>query len=131
ERYYAQYRENREKADVNLLRRIQPYEVGTLLRRRHRIPAEGINGVCLTTCVGSAMAIGAACDAIALGEGEVAIAGGSEALCRVVLSGFHSLKVVAAEGCRPFDKDRPGITVGEGAGVVVLESMEHAKLRGA
>jgi 3-oxoacyl-(acyl-carrier-protein) synthase len=130
ERYYAQYREDRENADVDLMRRLQPYEVGTLLQRRHRVRAEGINHVCLTTCVGSAMAIGAACDAIALGECEMAIAGGSEALCRVVLSGFHSLRVVSPEGCRPFDKDRPGITVGEGAGIVVLESVEHARRRG-
>jgi 3-oxoacyl-(acyl-carrier-protein) synthase len=77
------------------------------------------------------MAIASACDAILLGECEVAIAGGSEALCRVVLSGFHSLKVVAADGCRPFDKNRPGITGGEGAGMLVLESAEHARARGA
>ena len=130
ERYYEQYRKNRETADVELMRRLQPFEIEALLRRRHGIGAPGLNQMCLTTCVGSAMAIGAACDAIALGECGMAIAGGSEALCRVVLSGFHSLKVVAAEGCRPFDKDRPGITVGEGAGVLVLESVEHARRRG-
>jgi 3-oxoacyl-(acyl-carrier-protein) synthase len=77
------------------------------------------------------MAIGAAMDAINLGECDVALAGGSEALCRVVLSGFHSLKVVAEEGCRPFDKKRPGITVGEGAGMLVLERAGHARQRGA
>ena len=131
ERYYAQYRENPDAADVDLMRRLRPHEIGALLRRRHHIRAEGLNHVCLTTCVGSAMAIGSACDAIALGECEMAIAGGSEALCRVVLSGFHALKVVSPEGCRPFDKDRPGMTVGEGAGIVVLESVEHAKQRGA
>ncbi len=130
ERYYEQYRTNTQTADVDLMRRLQPFEIGALLRRRHGIGAPGLNQMCLTTCVGSAMSIGAACDAIALGECAMAIAGGSEALCRVVLSGFHALKVVAADGCRPFDKDRPGITVGEGAGVLVLESVDHAAKRG-
>jgi nodulation protein E len=131
EQFYEQYRMDRESAEVKLMRRLQPYGMEELLRRRHNVGIAGMDQVCLTTCVGSAMAIASACDAIALGECEVAIAGGSEALCRVVLSGFHSLKVVAAEGCRPFDKNRPGITVGEGAGMLVLESVEHARLRGA
>ncbi len=129
EKFYAQYREDREGADVGLMRRLMPYEVLPLLARRHGL--EGPRQVCLSTCVGSAMAIGAACDAIELGECEMALAGGAEALCRVVLSGFHALKVAAAEGCRPFDKNRPGMTVGEGAAVLVLESVEHAKRRGA
>ena len=144
ERFYAQYRVDREAAEVDLMRRIEPYEVGELIARRHRIGGggtgrgrwgegtdSGLNQVCMTTCVGSAMAIGNAADAIMLGECDVAIAGGAEAMCRVVLSGFHALKVVAAEGCRPFDKDRPGMTVGEGSGVLILESVEHARARGA
>ncbi|HVX84737.1 MAG TPA: beta-ketoacyl-[acyl-carrier-protein] synthase family protein [Phycisphaerae bacterium] len=132
ERFAAQYRENPDSADVNLMRRLQPYEVGELLARRHRIArSAALREVCLTTCVGSAMAIGAAADAIALGECEIALAGGSEALCRVVLSGFHSLKVTAPDGCRPFDAHRPGMTVGEGAGILVLEHPEHARARKA
>ena len=144
EQFYAQYRVDREAADIDLMRRIEPYEVGELIARRHGIGrvdagrgrwAEGtdsaLNQVCMTTCVGSAMAIGNAADAIMLGECDVAIAGGAEAMCRVVLSGFHALKVVSAEGCRPFDKNRPGITVGEGSGVLILESVEHARRRGA
>jgi 3-oxoacyl-(acyl-carrier-protein) synthase len=131
ERFYAQYREDKDSADVELMRRLQPAEVEHLLWRRHGIGASGLRNVCLSTCVGSAAAIGAAMDAINLGECDVAMAGGSEALCRVVLSGFHSLKVVAAGGCRPFDKDRPGMTVGEGAGILILESVAHARARGA
>ncbi len=131
EKYYEQYRRNPETADLSLMKRLEPFGIERLLSRRHGVGAVGMNQVCLSTCVGSAMAIGAACDAIALGECEMAITGGSEALCRVVLSGFHALKVVAPEGCRPFDMNRPGITVGEGAGILVLESLEHAKRRGA
>jgi 3-oxoacyl-(acyl-carrier-protein) synthase len=132
ERFYAAYREGPAMADANLMRRIQSAETEVLLSRRHGFGAHvGLRNLCLSTCVGSAVAIGAAMDAINLGECDVALAGGSEALCRVVLSGFHSLKVVAAEGCRPFDRNRPGITVGEGAAVLVIESVEHARRRGA
>lgn len=130
ERFYAEYRVDRDSANVDLMRRLQPYEVAALLARRHRIsnsPAQ----LCLTTCVGSALAIANAADAIAQGECDLAIAGGAEALCRVVLSGFNALKVAAAEGCRPFDKDRPGMTVGEGSGILILESEAHAAARGA
>jgi 3-oxoacyl-(acyl-carrier-protein) synthase len=131
ELFFAQYRRDREAADVNLMRRLQPYETLALVARRHAPDGVLPPQVCLTTCVGSSLAIAAAADALAQGACEVAIAGGSEALCRVVLSGFNALKVVAAEGCRPFDKDRPGITVGEGAAVVILERVEHARRRGA
>jgi 3-oxoacyl-(acyl-carrier-protein) synthase len=128
ERFYAQYRLIRDSADPDLMRRLMAYEVLPLLARRHQLT--GLREVCLTTCVGSAMAIGAACDYIHAGRGEMALAGGAETLCRVVLSGFHALKVVAPEGCRPFDRDRPGITVGEGAAMLVLESVAHARRRG-
>jgi 3-oxoacyl-[acyl-carrier-protein] synthase II len=131
ERFYAQYRVARDAADTRLMRRMMPYEVGTFIARRHRVTVEaGLQQVCLTTCVGSAMAIANAVDAISQGECEVAIAGGAEAICRVVLSGFNALKVAAAEGCRPFDEDRPGMTVGEGSGVLILESAEHVRRRG-
>jgi 3-oxoacyl-(acyl-carrier-protein) synthase len=130
--FYAQYRADPQGADRDLMRRLQPHEVGELLGRRHGVGyGPGLRQVCLSTCVGSAMAIGTACDAILLGECDTAIAGGSEAMCRVVLSGFHSLKVTAAEGCRPFDRNRPGMTVGEGAGMLVLESVVSARKRGA
>jgi 3-oxoacyl-(acyl-carrier-protein) synthase len=132
ERFYASYREDPDHADTALMRRIPPAETEVLLARRHRFGADvTLRNLCLSTCVGSAVAIGAAMDAINLGECDLALVGGSEALCRVVLSGFHALKVVAPEGCRPFDRNRPGITVGEGAGVLVLESPDHARRRGA
>ncbi len=128
EQFYEQYRADPEKADLNLLRHQQPFEVLSLLARRHRL--SGPRQMCLTTCVGSALAIGAAADWIRRGEGTIALAGGTEALCRVLLGGFASLKVAAADGCRPYDRDRPGITVGEGAAVLVLESVTHARQRG-
>ncbi len=129
EQFYRQYRQNPQIADSRLMRRIQSYEVLTFIARRHRLTGPRI--LFLSTCVGSAMAIGAACDAIRLGRVDIALAGGAEALCRLLLSGFNSLRLVAPNGCQPFDAHRPGITVGEGAALLVLESAAHAKARGA
>ena len=128
ERYYQQYRVNADAADVNLMRRMQPYEVLSLLSRRHRFAGPGYMN--LTTCVGSAMAIGAACDAIHAGRCELALAGGTEALCQLLISGFNSLRLVSPDGCRPFDRNRPGITVGEGSAMLMLESVQSARRRG-
>ncbi|NNM88811.1 MAG: beta-ketoacyl-[acyl-carrier-protein] synthase family protein [Phycisphaerae bacterium] len=129
EQFHRQYRENPERTDTRLMRRIQPYEVLAFIARRHRLTGPRI--LFLSTCVGSAMAIGAACDAIGLGRVQMALAGGTEALCRLLLSGFNSLRLVAPNGCQPFDAQRRGITVGEGAALLVLESPAHAKARGA
>ena len=128
ERYYQQYRVNADAADINLMRRMQPYEVLSLLSRRHRFAGPGYMN--LTTCVGSAMAIGAACDAIRSGRCELAVAGGTEALCQLLISGFNSLRLVSPDGCRPFDRNRPGITVGEGSAMLMLESIHSARRRG-
>ncbi len=128
ERYYQQYRVNADAADINLMRRMQPYEVLSLLSRRHRFAGPGYMN--LTTCVGSAMAIGAACDAIRAGRCELAVAGGTEALCQLLISGFNSLRLVSPDGCRPFDLNRPGITVGEGSAMLMLESIHSARRRG-
>ena len=129
EQFHRQYRKDPEMTDTRLMRRIQPYEVLAFIARRHRLTGPRI--LFLSTCVGSAMAIGAACDAIRLGRVEMALAGGTEALCRLLLSGFNSLRLVAPNGCQPFDTQRAGITVGEGAALLVLESVEHAQARGA
>jgi 3-oxoacyl-[acyl-carrier-protein] synthase II len=62
---------------------------------------------------------------------DVAIAGGSDALCRLTYSGFNVLQAVDAAPCTPFDADRKGITLGEGAAYLVLERWEDALARGA
>ncbi len=127
--FYTAYRINPQTADSGLLRRIQPYEAAELVRRRHHICGQVYTN--LTTCVGSAIAVGAAMDAIRLGRISMALAGGAEALCRLIISGFGSLKLVAPGGCRPFDRDRNGISIGEAAAFLVLESAAHAAARGA
>jgi len=84
-----------------------------------------------SACASGGLAIGAALDALRLGEVEVAIAGGSDSLCRLTYAGFNSLRAVDEAPCRPFRPDRAGLSLGEGAGVLVLERLSHAEERGA
>jgi nodulation protein E len=95
----------------------------------------GINGpvfaVC-SACSSAAHAIIQAHIMIQSGLVDVAIAGGSEApLSLVLIKSFEGLRALSKDTCRPFSEDRSGLVLGEGAGVVVLESLEHAKKRGA
>lgn len=84
-----------------------------------------------TACSSSATAIGYALDAIRSGEVDVALVGGSESLSEVTFGGFNSLRAVDAEYCRPFDLDRKGLSLGEGAAILVVEEAEHSLKRGA
>lgn len=83
-----------------------------------------------TACSSSANAIGIALDLVRDGDVEIAVAGGSDALCRLTVAGFNSLGVVAADQPRPFDERRTGMVLGEGAAFLVLESEEHLRRRG-
>jgi len=85
----------------------------------------------MTACSSGANAIGLAARRIALGQSEVMLAGGADSLSRIAVYGFHSLQLISPDGPRPFDRDRKGMTVGEGAGMLVLESLDHARRRGA
>jgi 3-oxoacyl-(acyl-carrier-protein) synthase len=92
----------------------------------------GISGPVETSssaCTSAAVAVCAAVDAIRSGEIDVAIAGGADALCQVTYAGFNSLRSVDAAPCRPFRADRQGLSLGEGAGVLVLERGEHTRAR--
>jgi 3-oxoacyl-[acyl-carrier-protein] synthase II len=84
-----------------------------------------------TVCSSSSAAIAFAYDAITSGTAEVMISGGSDSLCEVTYAGFNSLRAIDPEGCRPFDKERQGLSLGEGAGILILEEWEHALARGA
>jgi 3-oxoacyl-[acyl-carrier-protein] synthase II len=103
-----------------------------------RFGARGPNFDITTACASATHAIGEAMLAIRRGAADIAITGGSEAaLVPVGVAGFANMKALStrnddpATACRPFDKDRDGFVVGEGAGSLVLEELEHAKARGA
>lgn len=85
----------------------------------------------MTACSSSANAIGLAADEIRRGRANVMLAGGADSLSRIAFYGFCSLKVTSPDGPRPFDANRQGMMVGEGAGMIVLENLHHAKARGA
>ena len=82
-------------------------------------------------CSSSAQAIAHGVDLLEVGAADVMIAGGADALCRLTLNGFASLLNVSAQGCRPFDAERDGMSLGEGAAFLVLERAEAAAGRGA
>ncbi len=84
-----------------------------------------------TACASAGAAIGMAADYLRSHHADVAIAGGSDALCRLTYSGFNVLQAVDPEPCSPFGANRKGITLGEGAGYLVLERWDDAVARGA
>jgi 3-oxoacyl-[acyl-carrier-protein] synthase II len=138
-------------ADTSLLlrdkgpRRVSPFFIpGRLINLasgyvsiRHGL--KGPNHAVVTACSTGAHAIGDAARLIALGDAEVMLAGGAESpICRIAMAGFAACKALSTKfndqptrASRPYDRDRDGFVMGEGAGVVVLESLEHARARGA
>src|ERR1700674_4487977 len=98
----------------------------------------GPNTTVTTACAASTHTLGDAARIIQHGDADVMLAGGSEAsLCEVGIASFNSIRALSTrndapeKASRPFDRDRDGIVPGEGAGILVLESEEHAKHRGA
>lgn len=103
-----------------------------------RFGAKGPNSSTCTACTASAHAVGDAWEIIRRGAADAMIAGGSEAaICAMGVGGFGALRALStrnddpAHASRPFDKDRDGFVLGEGAGVLVLEELEFARRRGA
>jgi 3-oxoacyl-[acyl-carrier-protein] synthase II len=125
-------------------RRISPFFIpGTIINMiagllSIEVGAKGPNLAMVTACTTSTHCIGEAAKSIRYGEADVMIAGGSEAVVtELAIGGFASARALStrnddpAGASRPWDKDRDGFVLGEGAGAVVLEEYEHARARGA
>jgi 3-oxoacyl-[acyl-carrier-protein] synthase II len=123
--------------------RVSPYSLPMFLpnmaasRVAIRFRASGITGCSAAACASGAQSIGEAYHAIRRGAADVMIAGGTEApICAIGLASFAAMRTLSlqdepAAGSRPFDRRRDGFVMGEGAGVLILESLSHAKARGA
>src|SRR5262249_31191479 len=83
-----------------------------------------------TACSSSALAVAEAAAAVRSGRADLALAVGTDALCRVTYAGFDALQALDPQGCRPFDRDRGGLSLGEGAAALVLEDAARARARG-
>ena len=92
---------------------------------------KGPRSTTATVCSSSSASMGVAYEMIQMGLADVMVTGGSDSLCEVSYSGFSSLKLVDPENCKPFDKRRQGLVIGEGAGILILEELEHALKREA
>lgn len=103
------------------------------------IGAIGPNQNCLTACAASSQAIGEAAEIIRRGNADVMVSGGAHSMINPLgLTGFNLLTALStshenepSRASRPFDRDRDGFVLGEGAGILILEELEHAKKRGA
>jgi 3-oxoacyl-[acyl-carrier-protein] synthase II len=85
----------------------------------------------MTACSGGATALGYARDLILNGQASLVLAGGVEPMCRTTFAAFNALKSVDPETCRPFDKNRAGLSLGEAAAIMLLEELNAAQNRGA
>lgn len=113
----------------SLLLPSSPCTLTDLIANRYGL--NGTRSTISTACSSSSTSIGYASDLIRYGMQEVVVSGGSEALSELTFAGFNSLRVVDPEYCRPFDRNRMGLSLGEGAAIVILEAYERAKRRGA
>jgi 3-oxoacyl-[acyl-carrier-protein] synthase II len=106
-----------------------PFAHADLIARRYG--TTGPKETVVLACSSGGAALGLAADLVATGAAPLALAGGVDAMTRICFMGFNALKLLDPGPCRPFARDRRGMSVGEGAGFVVLEAATHARARGA
>lgn len=126
----TEVRSGSEAMDTATSRRVPAQLLSLSIARELRL-ANATAYTIATACSAGNYAIGDGFDAVRSGEVEFALSGGADAMCRKTFAGFYRLGTIAPECCQPFDVDRKGILTGEGAGVLVLESLDSAMARGA
>ncbi len=112
-----------------LARQVPTHSTSSVIAREFML--HGPNLMFSTACAAGNYAIGYAFDLIRFGRADIVITGGSDPLSKVAFTGFNQFSAVAPVRCQPFDKSRKGMIVAEGAGLVVLESLESALGRNA
>ena len=127
--YWARARGERAPGWAAALRSMLPAAHAETLA--HRLRLGGPRYTVVTACSSGSVALAEAAALIADGVVDCAVAGGVDAMTRLCFMGFNTLKLLDPEPCRPFDRDRRGMSIGEGAAFVVLEAAEHAQGRGA
>jgi 3-oxoacyl-[acyl-carrier-protein] synthase II len=126
ERWSAQ---GADSVDGDFLARADSHKLAASIAR-----AFGMGGPVLfnaTACSSGNAAIAWAFDAVADGASDVMLAGGADTFTRSLFCGFSRMSALSKTVCKPFDKNRDGVSFGEGSGILVLEELEHAKRRGA
>jgi len=113
----------------SILLNYSPDTAGTAVANYYKL--HGPRSSIMTACSSGATAIGFAADMIRTGFADVMVTGGVESLSTVTISGFNSLGAMSETTPKPFDAERDGIALGEGAGILILEDLEHAQKRGA
>lgn len=139
----AEFEEQHRKFLEKGQRRVNPFTIPMFIpdmaagQVSISLGAKGINNCSVTACASGANSIGDAFRVIQKGDVDVMIAGGTEAtITGMTVAGFSNMTALSknpdpATASRPFDKNRDGFVIGEGAGIVVLEELEHALARGA
>jgi 3-oxoacyl-(acyl-carrier-protein) synthase len=127
--YWARYRQRQDKRLLVALPFMTPAAQTDALARQLHIGGPRESPV--LACSSSAAAIATVADLIETGVVEVGLAGGVDTLTRLCFMGFNALRLLDTQPCRPFARDRRGMSLGEGAAVLVLESSRHAAARGA
>jgi len=120
---------NKQLPSENLISQLPPHTKPATVAKKFNL--KGPNFMISNACASGNYAIGYGYDLIRLNRADVILAGGSDPFSRIEYTGFNQLASVAPERCQPFDKNRKGMIVAEGAGILVLESLESAIQRNA
>jgi 3-oxoacyl-[acyl-carrier-protein] synthase II len=130
ESYFAELLgQPRRAARIGQLTAQQTCSPGESVARAHGV--EGPVASVASACASATLAMGNALGALRAGEVDLALVGGSDSLCRLTYAGFNSLRAIDPRPCRPFRREREGMSIGEGAAVLVLETAASASARGA